>query len=558
MSLRVCVLIPAYNHHRELERLLLRLLAQGLPVLLVDDGSGAETREALKALAMRYPAVRLHRLACNGGKGAAVLAGLAVLEAAGYSHALQIDADGQHDPDEAAVLLEAARHEPAALVSGVPRFDASVPRLRFYGRYLTHALVWLETLSFTIPDSMCGFRVYPLAATLAVARATHIGRRMDFDTEIMVKLRWAGTPLRFLPVAVRYPADGISHFRMFADNARLTWMHIRLIAGMLIRSTRLVFRGTAPRWDEVREAGSYAGLRLLAIVWRWGGRRFAQALLAPAVVWFFLVHGEVRRGSRRYLATIHECTEEKWRRRTRPTRRNVLRHLWHFADAGLDKYAIWAGLPAPPVRFPHQEIFLAEVRKGQGVLLLAAHLGNFEVARAIVGDWPEVRLNSIFYTGNARKFARFMQGSSVAYGERLIETAGPDVATGMLLSERIGAGEVIALVGDRTPRGARDGVIHAPFLGRSAPFPTGPYLLAHALGCPVYLSLCLREEDGYSVYCEPFAERIRLGREGRREELASLVARYAGRLEHYARSHPLDWFNFFDFWRPVPGVPAHE
>ena len=558
MTPHTCALIPVYNHHRELERLVGRLIAQHLFVILVDDGSGAETRAALDALAAAHPHdIKLIRLDRNQGKGAAVLAGFAEAAAQGYTHALQIDADGQHDPADAAALLALAHKTPAALISGVPRFDDSVPRVRFYGRYLTHSLVWLETLSFAIPDSMCGFRIYPVAATLAVARHAHVGRHMDFDTDVMVRLYWNGTPVRFHPVAVHYPPDGISHFRMVADNALLTWMHIRLVGGMFIRSPRLLFRRRTRRWDEVTEAGSYAGLRVLALAWRWGGRTLVQAMLLPAVAWFFIVHGEVRRGSRAYLAAVHDKVEPPLRRHTRPTNVNVLRHLWRFATAALDKYALWADLAAPPVRFPHQEIFLAEVRKGRGVLLLSAHLGNFEVSRAVVVNWPEVRLNALFYTGNARKFSRFMEQSSARYRVRLIEADQPDVQLGMLLAERIAAGEVIALVGDRTPRGARGEVVYVPFLGRTAAFPVGPYVLAHALGCPVYLSFCLREDEGYSVYCEPFAERIALTQTARRSDLEALATRYAGRLEHYTRSHPLDWFNFFDFWQPMPEAARH-
>lgn len=233
MNFAPCALIPVFDHHRELPRLVAALNRQALPVIVVDDGSGAETRAVLDALAAD-PAhgLSLLRFERNRGKGVAVLRGIRAAGERGFTHAVQIDADGQHDPADAAALLAAARTEPLALVSGAPRYDETVPLVRYYGRWLTHLLVWVETRSREIRDSMCGFRVYPVAATLAVAAHEHIGARMDFDTEVMVRMFLAGVPVRFVPVAVRYPADGISHFRLFRDNLRMTWLHLRLLAGL--------------------------------------------------------------------------------------------------------------------------------------------------------------------------------------------------------------------------------------------------------------------------------------------------------------------------------------
>ena len=121
-------------------------------------------------------------------------------------------------------------------------FGADVPRHRHYGRYLTHGMVWLNTLSFAIRDSMCGFRLYPLAPALEAWGRMRAGRRMDFDTEILVRMYWDGTPVVNLPTAVRYPLDGVSHFDLLRDNLRITAMHTRLFLGMLLRLPRLLMR----------------------------------------------------------------------------------------------------------------------------------------------------------------------------------------------------------------------------------------------------------------------------------------------------------------------------
>jgi glycosyltransferase involved in cell wall biosynthesis len=237
-----CALIPIYNHGGTIARTVHALRAHGLPVLVVDDGSDAATRDVLDALARDEPGMRLLRLPRNQGKGRALAAGLRAARAAGYTHALQIDADGQHDTADAPCFLAESRAHPRALVCGCPVYDASVPRGRLYGRYVTHACVWLETLSLAIRDSMCGYRLYPLETACAELDRTPLPARMDFDTEIAVRLYWRGVPVRNLPTRVTYPANGLSHFRMLRDNLRISAMHTRLLLGMLPRAPRLLWR----------------------------------------------------------------------------------------------------------------------------------------------------------------------------------------------------------------------------------------------------------------------------------------------------------------------------
>ncbi|EYC51163.1 glycosyl transferase [Hylemonella gracilis str. Niagara R] len=261
LAFRPTAIIPVYNHPRTIGRMVEAMLAHDLPCLLVDDGSNAECAAVLDALVMRHaPRVRLLRLPQNQGKGAAVVAGLREAGAHGlgspavttqaaecsqparYTHALQIDADGQHDPADLPRFLALARARPEAVVCGVPIYDTSVPKARLYARYLTHVWVWINTLSLDIRDSMCGYRVYPLAPTLALLDAEPIGRRMDFDTEILVRLHWRGLPILNLPTRVHYPQDGVSHFRVWLDNALISRMHARLFLGMLWRAPRLLAR----------------------------------------------------------------------------------------------------------------------------------------------------------------------------------------------------------------------------------------------------------------------------------------------------------------------------
>jgi glycosyltransferase involved in cell wall biosynthesis len=257
-AFRACLVVPVYEHHVALGRQLPELRALGLRVLLIDDGSGPECSAALRAMAVAdadgsdaavadgsksgalHAPVRLIRREKNGGKGAAVKQGLRLAKELGFTHAVQVDADGQHDLAALPRLLEASRLEPGAVICADPVFGADAPPARRRWRRLTNFWMAVNTLSLAVADGMCGLRVYPLAAVLPLLGPS--GDRMEFDPEILVRLAWAGLPLRFLPAAVRYPVDGRSGFRAFEDNVRISWMHTRLFFGMLARSPRLLLR----------------------------------------------------------------------------------------------------------------------------------------------------------------------------------------------------------------------------------------------------------------------------------------------------------------------------
>lgn len=224
---RFCAVVPTYDNPGTIRGIVDGLRPHFQEVIVVDDGSGPEGRAACEALSREGLATVVHR-ARNGGKGAAVKTGLAAARERGFTHALQVDADGQHDLADVPRLLDASRREPEALVLGEPVFDHSAPTSRRVARRITVFWVTLEAGRGVIADAMCGFRVYPVDAALAV-RAR--GDAMDFDPEIAVLLSWTGRPVINVPTRVRYvdaSEGGISHFRMFRDNVAISWMHARL------------------------------------------------------------------------------------------------------------------------------------------------------------------------------------------------------------------------------------------------------------------------------------------------------------------------------------------
>lgn len=237
-----CAVVPVYNHGKTAGPVAAELVAAGLPVILVDDGSGEETKRLLAEAARGIAGVTLHTLPANLGKGGAVAHGLERAFEAGFSHALQVDADGQHDLGEVLHFLGEARARPELLIAGRPVYDASVPTARLVGRRITNFFVAVETLSRDIPDAMCGFRVYPLAATHRLLVRRRLSRRMEFDIEVLVRLHWQGLRMRFMPVKVVYPEGGISNFRVVKDNIAISGIHTLLCLGMLVRLPYLLWR----------------------------------------------------------------------------------------------------------------------------------------------------------------------------------------------------------------------------------------------------------------------------------------------------------------------------
>jgi len=555
VSIRACLVVPVFNHGEAIGTTVANLRAHGLPIFIVDDGSDEATRRVLERLANENTTVHLLSLSPNQGKGAAVMHGLRTAYAEGFTHALQIDADGQHDARDVPKFVAQARANPDALVCGQPIFDDSVPKARHIGRYITHFWVWVETLSFAIKDSMCGFRLYPLAQTCRLIDRCHVPTRMDFDPAIAVRLVWAGMPVVNVPTRVTYPPGGLSHFDMWRDNLRISSTHARLVAGMLWRLPLLIGRKLAAlkrpaanHWAQMSERGSYFGMLIVFFCYRALGPVAARLLLYPITLYFFLTHRQARRSSLDYLRRLYEFAGPTQKLTRPPRNRDVWRHLFSFAESTLDKVAAWSGGALPPVDFPNQEELDRLIKSGRGALLIGAHLGNWEMSRALAHFGGYRGINAVVYTEHARRFNRLLKRANADVNVNLIpvSTIGPDTA--ILLQEKIDRGELLVIVGDRTPPGDGGRVVNVPFLGADAPFAQGPYIIAALLRCPVYLFFCLRDGERYRIHFESFASPMSLPRHDRRRALREWAQRYAKRLEHYCIEAPYQWFNFFDFW----------
>ncbi len=231
------VLLPTYNTGPRLLAVVSEALRHWPAVLVVVDGSTDASERPVIALARTAPALTVLVLPCNSGKGAAVLAGARAATARGFTHALIMDADGQHPAASITEFMHASRRNPAAMILGRPLFPPNIPAARFYGRKLSVWLVHLETLGPAIADPLFGFRVLPLAPLLAVLGPLRGGRRYDFDSESAVRLCWSGVPTLNLSAPVRYfsrAEGGVSHFRYVRDNLTQIWLHLRLLTELLL------------------------------------------------------------------------------------------------------------------------------------------------------------------------------------------------------------------------------------------------------------------------------------------------------------------------------------
>lgn len=230
------VLLPSYNTGSRLVEVVAEVVAEGYPVIVVIDGSTDGSEQAVAALAKTEPLLTVHILPENRGKGGAVLAGTQLALARGFTHALVMDADGQHPCASIRTFMDISEAHPDALILGKPIFPANIPKERLYGRKLSNGLVWVEVLGKGIDDTLFGFRVYPLFSLVAALAPRSTGRRYDFDTEAAVRMVWEGVIPLNVPAPVRYFSredGGVSHFHYVRDNVRMVTMHARLLFEMI-------------------------------------------------------------------------------------------------------------------------------------------------------------------------------------------------------------------------------------------------------------------------------------------------------------------------------------
>ncbi len=293
-------------------------------------------------------------------------------------------------------------------------------------------------------------------------------------------------------------------------------------------------------WLEVAEKGSVLGIKFFVWMVTFCGRRAAHGFLALVIFYYAMFHRGMRRASQKYLAKLG-----------RPNRFfDAYRHSLRFGQCIVDRVFFVRGKTDvfQVDRTGHEHLRRLHEQK-RGAILLGAHLGSFQAMRAFAEE-KRFRINVLVNNANAQMLNRVLVGLNPDTQVRMLEvSAGLDFI--FKVRECVEAGELVAIMGDRVGPDGRE--VTVPFLGKPARFPTGAYQLAATLGCPIYLTLGLfRGGNRYSLFCEPFADEVKLPRKSRDEALTALAAKYAQRLEHYCREQPDNWFNFYDFWEEKP------
>ena len=443
--MKPCIIIPIYNHEKMISQLVKNLLPHNLSIIIIDDGSDIETKNTLKHLKEKFNVSLItHRLNC--GKGTAIKTGLETALKQGFTHALQIDADGQHDTKDIPNFLTIATQHPNTLISGLPVYDNSIPKSRLYGRKITNFWVAIETWTMQLKESMCGYRIYPIQKTLNILNEHSIGQRMEFDIQILVQLYWSGIDIVYVPTKVIYPKSGISHFKLFKDNLRISWAHTKLFIGMFKQIPKLIKRHknkrTTMHWSKLTERGSYWGLATTIFLYKILGRKLTKFIIYPIVIYFYILAKTARKASQQYLIKIKNKTGQCY---------SSLKHFISFSDSIFDKLSVWNDdIQLSQINFPNRSLFLDNMAQRKGGVIFTAHLGNIEIARALSLLNPNVKINAIVFSQHAKKFNHILQKINPSYSLNLIEATDIDLTLAMRLKDKVDAGEFIIIVGDRT------------------------------------------------------------------------------------------------------------
>lgn len=302
---------------------------------------------------------------------------------------------------------------------------------------------------------------------------------------------------------------------------------------------------TTKHWATLSESGSYRGILFMLWLHRLFGRKFFSVILVPVCLYFFIVNGTARRASLDFLTRHARLYPSFWRRP--PGYRDVLRHIYSFGQAILDKMLAWSEDIDPNCFLIQNQPVLDEfLSRTGGQLIIGSHLGNLEFCRGFMQRYMDKTINVLVYDQHSANFVEAMQKINPVSRFNVYQVTQLDIPTILLLQNKIQAGEWLFIAGDRVPVSG-DRTLDANFFGEPAPFAIGPYILAKTLQCQVTLMFSYRVIQGVNFEVVPFADKVVLPR-GDTEALQTYVQRYATELERQAAKAPLQWFNFYSYW----------
>ena len=297
-------------------------------------------------------------------------------------------------------------------------------------------------------------------------------------------------------------------------------------------------------WADIKESTNERGIHLLILAYRYLGKYVFKFMLMFVVCFYFVFDGRARQACEGYFVRLHNKNNAL----PGPSVANSFRLFWNFGLALMDKFSVWMGeISRDDVTMHGYEQMEALRESGQGAVILTSHLGNFEICHALSKPGQAGRLTILVHTKHAERFNKMLRRISGEDRVELLQVSEITAATAIRLSEKINAGELIAIAADRVPINSQ-AIVPVEFLGELAPFSTGPFILATALGAPVMMISCIKQEGRYNLYFDKLSEGGRLGRKERAKQLEQLSERFAHRLETLVQLGPFQWYNFFEFW----------
>jgi predicted LPLAT superfamily acyltransferase len=308
-------------------------------------------------------------------------------------------------------------------------------------------------------------------------------------------------------------------------------------------------------WTAAAERGSLVALSMLRWFYGCFGRRASGALLTPIVAYYFATDRAARRASMDFLRTLWAVDRERAALDRPPTWFHVFRHLHEFAESLLDRLIAWSG-DAECIRIDERgtEHLLELARQRRGGILLGSHLGSYEMLR-VLSEQTGIVVNILMFTRHSARINAFFERLRPGLKMRLIHFEPGSIRAVFEIKAAIERGEFVGMMGDRLWESEADRSVSIPFLGRRARFPLGPFLLQTVLGCPLFLTVCVRTGRGhYAASTQPFAPAGVVPRRDRIKRAEELARRYAAALEDWCARTPCQWFNFFEFWHDEGGA----
>jgi predicted LPLAT superfamily acyltransferase len=541
-----CIVIPCYEKHALLlNDTLTNYLDLNLPIIIIDDGSSEVYSAKITEVAQKHHC-HLIRNESNGGKGYAIKAGLKYAFEKQFTHAIQIDSDGQHSSLKIRELISKAQKHPQSVISGYPIYDHTISKARYYGRYLTHIWVWIHTLSFSIKDSMCGYRVYPLEKANKVLAKYNPGNKMDFDIEILVYHYWENSQIVYIDVPVTYPENNVSYFKGVDDNILITKMHTRLFFTMLAKLPIILknklTKSDDQKWYKANESGSYFLMLMTFNVFKFLGVMPVRFIGFFISAYYSVLSSEAKKHSQRFYQIYSDyCFKQNIPQK----KLSYFSHIRSFTNMVIDKLCVWAKkIKRENINAEDLRKYYEILNKNQGFFFISSHFGNIEIIRSIGQTNKNFKINTLMYTKNSQKIFSIINKISKNANMGIIDISEISPALAITLKEKLESKELVFCMGDRLTVKS-DKSLTVNLLGQNAILPYGPFLLAHLLDHPIYAIHCFREKNEYRIALKEIESNKSINKN---ENIQNLAQSYAREVENLILSSPTQWFNFTKIW----------